>query len=152
MPEPYAQHEFTALVCFDTPEQIAAASEQLTSLGFNIETAQTTETALSALRSLVCDIVVTSEDFGGADAFTNPVLSEVNGLPLDARRALFVVLMGQNRTTQSEMDAFTFSVDLVLNPQDIPRLKALVGQGIARKEEFYRVFRALEKMVEEEVV
>ncbi len=151
MPEPYSPHEFTALVCLETPELLQAVSEQLTALGFAIETAQTPAAAVTALHTLVCDIVITSDDFGGADAFTNPVLAEINEFSQEARRAMFVTLIGQERTTQAEMEAFALSVDLVLNPQDIPRLKGLVGQNLARKEAFYRVFHLVEKAQEAEI-
>ena len=148
MPNDIAPHEFTALLCLDTPAQMEAVTEQLAPLGFEIQSASTPEAALSGLHSYVCDMVVTSEDFGGADAFTHPVLAELAVYPSDQRRATFVILIGPNRTSQSEVQAFSLSVDLVLNTQDIPKLKGLVGQGITRKEAFYSAFRAMEKMVQ----
>lgn len=146
----FAPHEFTALICFDSPDQSQAVTEQLAPLGFEIQTATTPEAAIIALHANTCDMVVTSEDFGGADAFTHPILAEIAGFNLDQRRGVFVVLIGTARTSQSEVQAFSLSVDLVLHPQDIPRLKGLVGQGIARKEAFYSTFRAMEKTVQME--
>jgi len=122
----------------------------LTPLGFVIQTAPTPKDALTGLHTQICDLVVTSEDFGGADAFSHPVLSELAEFPLDLRRSSFVILIGPNRTSQSEIQAFSLSVDMVLRPEDTPKLKGLVGQGLARKEAFYATFRAMEKLVQEE--
>jgi DNA-binding response OmpR family regulator len=151
MTEPYSPREFTALLCCDGADLTAAATDQMTALGFAIETAETPEAALTALHHQLCDIVVVSESFGGADAFTNPVLSEINEFSQELRRSMFIVVLSPGRKTLAEMDAFSLSTDLILNPQDISRLQALVGQGLTRKEEFYRVFRAVEKQIQQEI-
>ncbi len=151
MSEPYNPREFTALLCCDDADLIASATDQMTALGFAIETAETSEAALSALHNQLCDIVVVTENFGGSDAFTNSVLSEINEFTQELRRSIFVVVISPNRKTLAEIDAFALSADLILNPQDLPRLQGLVGQGLTRKEEFYRVYRAVEKQIQQEI-
>jgi len=95
-------------------------------------------------------VMVISDDFGGGDAETHPVLAQLASVPLELRRSMFVVLIGPNLTTHSKMQAFALSVELVICPQDVPNLKALVGQGLARHEEFYATFNAVARLIRKE--
>ena len=89
---------------------------------------------------------------GGGDAETHPVLAQLASIPLDMRRSLFVILVGPELTSFSKMEAFALSVDLVIRPQDISNLKAIVGQGLAAQEAFYASFHAVARQVREEGV
>lgn len=141
---------FTALLCVDSDELRQIITEQLTPLGFEIHAVTSAEEAGSQWYSHFYDVMVISETFGGGDAETHPVLAELAGVPLDFRRAIFVVLIGNLRTTRSEMEAFVYSVDLVVSMQDAPNLKALVGQGLTRQGELYADFHAISKRIQGE--
>jgi len=142
--------DFTALLCIDSQELLETATGQLTPLGFEVHTVSTPEQALSHLYSHSYDVMVVSDDFGGGDAETHPVLAQLASVPLELRRSMFVVLIGPNLTTHSKMQAFALSVELVICPQDVPNLKALVGQGLARHEEFYATFNAVARLIRKE--
>jgi len=145
-----ASRDFTALLCIDSQELQETATGQLTPLGFEVHTVSTPEQALSHLHSHLYDVMVISDDFGGGDAETHPVLAQLASVPLELRRSMFVVLIGPNLTTHSKMQAFALSVELVICPQDVPNLKALVGQGLARHEEFYATFNAVARLIRKE--
>jgi cobyric acid synthase len=99
------------------------------------------------LRSRSYDLIVVSENFGGADAESNPALHEVTNIPMAQRRDSFVILVGTSMVTRSEMQAFMYSVDLVVKREDVPNLKTIAGRGIVRQEEFYSAFNAVLKTV-----
>ena len=148
--DPSASRDFTALLCLDSQEQLETGTVQLSSLGFEVHTVSTPEQALAHLYSHSYDVMLISDDFGGGDAETHPVLAELATLPLDLRRSMFVILIGPNLTSHSKVQAFALSVDLVIRPQDVMNLKALVGQGLAQHEEFYAAFHAVTRLINKE--
>ena len=141
---------FSALLCIDSPDLLEITSSQLTVLGFEVHTAAAAETAISLLHSHFYDLVAVEEEFGGGDAETHPILAEIAALPLEIRRAIFVVLLGAHCATGSEMEAFALSVDLVVGRRDAENFKALAGQGLARQEEFYAAYKSVAKLVQGE--
>ena len=148
--DPLSTSNFVALLCIDSQELLETATSQLTSLGFEVHTVAAAEEAISHLYSHSYNVVMISEDFEGGDAETNPVLSELAVMPLDVRRSMFVILVSPSRVALSPMEAFALSVDLVIRPQDVANLKALVGQGLARHEALYAAFHAASKRFQQE--
>ena len=145
-----ASRDFNALLCIDSQELLETATGQLTPLGFEVHTVSTPEQALTHLYSHLYDVMVIADDFGGGDAETHPVLAQLAGVPLELRRSMFVVLLGSNLTSHSKMQAFALSVELVICPQDVANLKAIIGQGLARHEEFYATFNTMVKLIRKE--
>jgi hypothetical protein len=140
--------DLVALLCIGSPELQELAIDQITQLGFAIHTAFTAEEANSKLTTHPYNIVAIEENLEGTDAQTHPILAELAALRLDARRDLFVVLIGPGMETQSDSQAFGLSVDLTINLADAPNLKTLVGRGIVAQEEFYAAFNAVKKDVQ----
>ena len=138
----FQNNTFTALLCVTPPELQETCGSQLAQLGFETHASTNPEDAISQLYSRTHDVVVVAEKFGGADLETHPILAELALVALDVRRAMYVVLIGPSCVTQSEMQAFCLSVDLVINLSEVFNLKMLVGKGIARHEEFYAAFQA----------
>ena len=140
-----SSRDFSALLCIDSQEVLDLASGQLTLIGFEVHTVSTPEQALAELYSHSYAVMVVDDHFGGSDIETHPLLSQMASVPLDLRRKTFVILIGPNLTPHSKMQAFALSVDLVLRPQDILNLKAIVGQGLLDHEAFYAAFNAADK-------
>jgi hypothetical protein len=132
--------DLAALICIDDAELQAAVIEQISALGFGIHTALFYEEVAVKLRSHNYELVVVTENFSGADLASNRVLNELAMLPLSQRRIAFVVLIGPTMTSRSEMQAFHYSVDLVLRDDEVGNLQTIVNRGIARHEEFYASF------------
>lgn len=142
--------DLAALVCIDSPDLQEIVIDQLSQLGFGIHTASTAEEAIPMVYAHSYNIVATSEDFGGADVQTHPLLAELSGIPLDLRQSMFVCLIGPNMVTESEMQAFTLSIDLTVLLEDVPNLKTIVGRAVVRQEEFYKAYNAVKKRVRSE--
>ena len=139
--------DFTALLCIDSQELLETASGQLTSLGFEVHTVSTPEQAFAHLSSQTYDIIVISDDFGGGDTETHPVLAQLADIPLESRRSMYVVLVGPQLTPSSRMQAFALSVELVIRPQDVSNLKALLGQGLERHKALYSTFNTVAERI-----
>ena len=148
--DPTASRDLSALLCIESQEVLEAATAQLTPIGFEVHAVSAPEQALAHLYSHSYEVMVVSEDFGGGDAETHPVLVQLASLPLDMRRRLFVILLGPNLTPHSKMQAFALSVELVLRPQDVANLKGIVGQGLAAHQEFYAAFHAVSENLHHE--
>jgi len=139
--------DLSSLVCIDDSELQGLVFDQLAQLGFGIHTAFNGEEVNTKLRGRVYDIVVISERFANCEAATNSALVEIASMPLETRRETYVVLIGPNMNSRSDMQAFLFSVDLVVRQEDAFQLKTIAGRGIVRQEEFYAVFNNVLKAV-----
>ena len=139
--------DLSALVCVEDAVLQSTVFDQLTQLGFGIHTALFGEEVAVKLRGRVYDIVVISERFANCDVSTNSALAEIAQMPLESRRETFVVLIGPGMNSRSEMQAFLFSVDLVVRQDEAFNLKTIAGRGIVRQEEFYTTFNSVLKAV-----
>ena len=57
------------------------------------------------------------------------------------RRYSFVCLIGPSLKTLDAMQAFGQSVQLTLNPVDLPNLGPILKKGLAEFEQLYRTFK-----------
>ena len=127
----------TALICLDVPEVQRLAVENLSELTYKIHTGLFIEDILLKLHSHTYDVVIFSEQFNGTDIRTNQIMHEVLELPPNQRRRQCIVLLGPTIHTDSEMEAWAYSVDLVVNLADVPNLKHVVRRAVQRMHNFY---------------
>ena len=71
--------------------------------------------------------------------------SFLDGLVGGRRRELFVLKVDERFTTGDRLQNWSESADLVAHPDDLGRLAELVAAARREKEEFYRVFRAVQE-------
>ena len=130
----------TALVCVDVPELQRMIVENLTELDYKIHTGLFVEDILLKLQSHDYNVVVISENFNAMTIETNPILQAVVEMAPNQRRRQMVVLVGASVHTDSEMQAWANSVDLVVNLADVPNLKHVIHRAVQRCEAFYRPY------------
>ncbi len=65
------------------------------------------------------DVTVLLENLEGCALVDNELLRHIVLLPTDERRATFVVMLCQSFTTGDERSAYAWSVDMLINYQDI---------------------------------
>jgi hypothetical protein len=135
----------TALVCIDVPDVQRAAVDQLSALNFKIHTGMFLEDIILKMRAHTYDVVVVSEHFSGSEMGTNPVVLAAIAAPHEQRRRQFLVAVGAALATNDEMQAFQYSVDLVVSHADVANLRPLLRRGVARMNEFYTPFREVLK-------
>ena len=122
----------TALVCVDVPEMQRLTVENLTELQYKLHTGLFVEDILLKLQTNVYDVVVFSEHFNAADAKSNPIAQAILDIPPTQRRKQVIVMIGSSVHTDSDMDAWLRSVDLVVNLADLPNLKHVVRRAVQR--------------------
>jgi len=131
----------TALVCVDVPEVQRIVVDQLTALSYKIHTGLFLEDILLKMRAHAYDVVVISEHFNATDMMSNPIVAAAVNAPAEQRRKQFLVAVGSTLTTNDEMQAFQYSVDLVVNLSDVVNLRPVLRRGVMRMNEFYTPFR-----------
>jgi CheY-like chemotaxis protein len=129
------------LVCEDSPERQTVIKAALDQLGFIMYVAKNVDDALERLRRDSFEVVIVDEQFQGGSALDNDVLHALQLMPMSARRYVFVALLGRTYKTFDNMMAFSRSVNVVVNLNDLPHLPAILRKGITENNEFYRTFR-----------
>jgi CheY-like chemotaxis protein len=145
MPEPTTAQEFgnqrLVLVCVDAPERQAVIKAALDQLGFITYAAKSADDAVERLRRDPFEVAIVDEQFQGGSALDNDVLQALQMMPMSTRRYMFVALLGRTYKTFDNMLAFSRSVNVVVNLNDLPHLPAILRKGITENNEFYRIFR-----------
>lgn len=132
-----------ALVCEDAAERQGVIKPALEQVGFTMVASKNAAEAVERMRRDTYEIVILDEQYQGATPLDNPVLSAVRAMPMSTRRYMFVVLLGREFKTFDNMMAFTKSVNVVVNLNDLPHLPAILRKGVADNNEFYRVLRGV---------
>ncbi len=130
----------TALVCVDVPDVQRLVVENLSELEFKIHTGLYTDDVLLKLQSHLYDVVVVSEHFNDSSIETNPVLNAAMEMPPGQRRKQLWVLIGSSIHTDSEMEAWARSVDLVVSLADVANLKHVLRRALQRTQTFYEPY------------
>jgi hypothetical protein len=136
----FEQNDLTSLVCIDEPEVQRAVVDQLGQLEYKIHTGLFAEDISLKLKAHTYDVVAIYETFAGSVAEGNPVLIETTRIPCSQRRHQFVTLVGPNMITNNEVQAFQYSVDLVVSVSDLANFKPVLRRSVARHQDFYRKF------------
>ena len=129
------------LVCENAPERQGVIKAALEQLGCTMLPATTAEEATERIRRQMFEIVIVDEQFEASGVLDNAVLKMLNSMPIGIRRHIFVVLLGREFKTFDNMMAFTRSVNVVVNLNDLPHLPAILRKGLEDNNDFYRVFR-----------
>lgn len=130
----------TSLICGDSAIT-EAAKTTLRELGFKFHTAETPDLAIERIRYTNYDCIIIQESFAGSSLKSNAVLNFLGPLPMAQRRNWFVCLIGPSFKTLDAMQAFGQSVQLVLNPADLPNLGPILKKGLAEFEVLYRSYK-----------
>jgi CheY-like chemotaxis protein len=129
------------LVCVDDASRQGVIKAALEQLGFTMYAAKSTEEAVERLRRDTFEVAIVDEQFQGGSPLDNEVLQALQAMPMSIRRYMFVALLGRTYKTFDNMLAFSRSVNVVVNLNDLPHLPAILRKGITENNEFYRVFR-----------
>ena len=110
-------------------------------MGYHITEVESAWDAMKYMRFRVFDLVVLDEDFEGSGPESNHVLQYLGHQPMNTRRNIFVVLLGNDFKTADNMTAFNRSVNLVVNLRNIDELEKVLKRSLIENEEFYRVLK-----------
>jgi len=130
----------TSLICTDSSLGDVIRST-LRELHFKFHTADSADQAIERTRYTSYDMIIIQENFAGATLKSNTVLNYVSALPMAERRYSMMVLIGESFKTLDAMQAFTHSVQLVVNVEDILNLTAILKKTWAEFESLYKTYK-----------
>ncbi|MFQ5450410.1 MAG: hypothetical protein ACE5E9_07245 [Nitrospinaceae bacterium] len=135
----YGDNDRIALVLDDTNRD--PWTEALEELGYKIQMARSPEHAVHKMRFTHFHLVALNENFGGIPLSENPVYKSLVEMNMSTRRNIFFAVVGANFKTLNNMDAFTHSVNVVINPKDMDKLPRILKKSITENDAFYKVFK-----------
>jgi predicted Zn finger-like uncharacterized protein len=134
--ERLAAGEHDALVALSTPalQHVRLALEKL---HYRVDTVEDIEEGARLLEQGVYEMAVTERgrpEPGKPETLAQRMLR----MPIDTRRRVFVVLVGDEFRTGDGTQAWAAQADLVLNPADAPRCENLVRATLAERKRLYQ--------------
>ena len=114
--EIYDEHDQIALILDRQNDDLWSTA--LTELDYKLQRAKSPEHAIHKLRFNQYHVVAIHEKFGDTTLETSPLYEFVRDMPMDTRRKTFVALVGEKFKTLDNMEALSYSVNLVINQND----------------------------------
>jgi len=137
-----------ALVGLDDEMFSTAAVERLTSMGYLCHSGGVQTDILAAMRMQRYQIVLIPESYANTPVEANEVLTHIADMGSDARREMFCAVVGHRLSTGDELQAFCYSVDMVIHISDVSNLDQALQLGLSRKREQLALFSEIERTVE----
>jgi zinc-ribbon domain len=113
----------------------------LTELEYKLQRAQSPEHAVHKMRFYQYHVVAFHEKFGGTDLEKSMLYQYIREMPMDTRRKTFIAMVGDKFKTLDNMEALSYSVNLVINQKDMGQLETILKKSIGDNELFYKVYR-----------
>ena len=126
-----------ALVAFPAPEMAARMATVLGRLGFAVEQLDSADDKILRLQQGDYAIVVSARN--GVPEDRN-VYRMIQTMPLEIRRRLFVLLVGDDVQTGEGTQAFALLADLVVQSKDAPSCDRLLAQTLHERKRVYQTF------------
>jgi hypothetical protein len=136
-----------ALIAFSTPEWLETAKTALGELGYKVHTAATHSDFLVRFGQAHYQVVVIEELFGANNIDENLTLKALQTMPVNQRRHTTIIMLGDSFQTFTPMEAFKYSIHVVINSSEMFLLKQLVEKAVADNDLFLHSFREVQKRV-----
>jgi predicted Zn finger-like uncharacterized protein len=114
-------------------------------IGYSAETLDSADDAARRLEQGLYDVVITTREGSGASARGETLLQRIGRLPPDARRNIFLVLVGDEFRTGDGTQAFSVLADLVVHPRDAAAVEPVLLTCIAERNRLYHTFLETKK-------
>jgi len=135
----YDENDKLALI-LDEPNKNLCV-DVLEERGFKVQFAKSPEHAVYKMKFTHFHFVLLHENYGNKSLKKNPVYRNLVEMPMETRRHIFFAVVGKNFKTLNNMQAFGWSVNLVINEKDMDRLAKVLKKAIGEHEVFYKVFK-----------
>ncbi len=136
----------TALVCEDEELFQGVIRDALTRMGYRVEVAATTQSAIEAARSgNYYPIITVDNRFPDDPEGGYKILQAINGLPPERRRKMYVAFISADLATMDLNSAFVLGANLTIGKKDVKRLDKILADGIHDNEKRYRVYFQVEE-------
>jgi hypothetical protein len=129
-----------ALVCLKDQDNAPEVVNALNEIGLSkISQALSQKEALDKMKYNLYDIVIIEDGFGGPIE-ESQIMSEFQNMPVSQRRRIFLVLIADRWETANSIQAFSLSVNLVVNYRLLDKIKEGITSAMTRNHRFYKVF------------
>ncbi len=135
----YDENDKLALI-LDEPNK-TLWTEVLEERGFKVQFAKSAAHAVHKMKFTHYHYVVLHEKYDNLPLAKNPVYQLLVKMPMATRRHIFLAVIGEGFKTLNNMQAFSYSVNLVINEKDIDKLGKILKKAISEHEMFYKVFK-----------
>ena len=98
------------------------------------------EEGFSILQFEQPEFFILSEGFGHDQSQSNPLLEYIQNMPTNLRREIFVVWVGENIKSGDMLSAFSYSVNLVLQPEKLSEISKQIKRSWSHWRDLYQVF------------
>ena len=122
----------------------------LTRLGYVADTLDNPEEGGRMLEQGFYDIIITSRTatIPGRNETLHQRITRLNP---DARRRLFIILVGEEFKTGDGQQAFVAQADLLIHPKDAPNIESVLLNTLSERTRLYQVFLETRRRYEESV-
>jgi DNA-directed RNA polymerase subunit RPC12/RpoP len=114
--------------------------KEVEALEYRFVESPNTRDAISKMRFHVFDLVFLAEGYDGQPLEHSPIINAINHMPMTVRRKVFLALLGDQFQTMDNMMTFAMSANLVINPRDLDKLRAVLRKAISENDRFYKIF------------
>ncbi len=132
----------TALLCDTDIKRGEKIVQALQDLDFWVVHANRPAFALNKLHHNHYDLVVLDENFHSEKDTQNLVLHRIQLFPMHLRRQFFFCLLSAEKPTMDAKLAFRIGVNLVLNINDLDKVKVLFARVLKDHRNFYSLFNS----------
>lgn len=135
----YEENDRLALVLDEKNKDLWV--DALEERGFKLQFAKSPEHAIHKMRFTQFHFIALNENYGGVALENNPVYRLLAEMQMATRRNIFFAVLGETFKTLNNMEAFSYSVNLVVNEKDKDKLPQVLKKSITEHETFYKVFK-----------
>ncbi|MGA1841798.1 MAG: hypothetical protein ACMUIU_14330 [bacterium] len=129
-----------ALVCLKDQDKAPEVIDALNEIGLSsVSQALSQKEALDKMKYNLYDIVVIEDGFGGPIE-ESQIMSEFQNMSVSQRRQIFLVIIGDRWETANAIQAFSLSVNLIVNYRLLDKIKEGIASAMIRNNRFYKVF------------
>jgi hypothetical protein len=127
-----------ALVSVGDRGQAGALALSLTRLGYHVDTVDNVEEGARLVEQGVYDLVATTRAAGAGGKET--LYQRMTRLSPEARRRVFLVLVGEDLKTGDGTQAWAAMADLTVAPRDLGTVDGILGKTLEERTRLYQVF------------
>jgi len=142
----------TALICEMDKDVRNKMISVLHLMDYQTDTADNTRDALKKLRYHNFEILIVNELFNTKDPNSNGVMIYHQNLSMETRRNMFIIMISSRYRTLDHLNAFSKSVNLIINPYKSENIEGTMSKAITENEMLYRIYHDISKKLLERLI
>jgi len=137
--------QLNALVCISGDELKKKVVSAVKQMGLNTEAVTNTKTALKRLEYHIYHLVIIDDAFDQSKGMAG-IIDRMNTMDMSLRRRICLVWITKKFNSNDNLASLHFSVNNILNLDDIPHLELFLSRALQEHKHFYTVYNETLKM------